>query len=254
MIRAFRSELTKFRRWSILIGGALMIVITVLVDYFALAQVAAGVPAGSMLAPLVPALRTTQGLVTLVGGADYLVTAIAIMIVAANVAMEWSQGTIRNLLVREPGRLRLLAGKMLALLLFVVLCQAVALLAGAGMSLVVAQSHGISTAPWTGAQGVGTFFSFGVSLLGMCVAVLTRSTGAAVGISLAYVLAADPLLNLLWQAGNEWLPARLFNDYLTGVDGVPPMGYNAALLVALLWIVGFVVVGAAVFRLRDVTA
>jgi ABC-2 type transport system permease protein len=263
MIRAFRSELTKLRRWSVLVGGTLMIVITVLVGYFALTQVAAGVSAGSMLAPLVPALRTTQGLVTLVGGADYLVTAIAIMIVAANVAMEWSQGTIRNLLVREPGRLRLLAGKMLALLLFVVLCEAVALLAGAGISLVVAQSHGISTAPWTGAQGVSTFFSFfgnrllsivGVSLLGMCVAVLTRSTGAAVGISLAYVLAADPLINLVWQAGNEWLPARLFNDYLTGVDGVPPMGYSSALVVALLWIIGFVLVGAAVFRLRDVTA
>ena len=35
-------------------------------------------------------------------------------VVAANVAAEWSQGTLRNLLVREPGRLRLLAGKMLA--------------------------------------------------------------------------------------------------------------------------------------------
>ena len=259
MFRAFRSELTKLRRWTVLAGGAVMIVIAALNAFTAITQVAGGVPAGSFLQPLAQSLHTTQGLITLVGAADPLVTAIAITIVTANIAAEWSQGTLRNLLVREPGRLRLLAGKMLALLLFVAIFTTLALLIATGITLATAQSHGISTTPWTGAEGINNYLSYfgnrllsivGYGLLAMFIAVLTRSTAAAVGISLAYVLVGETLLNLVWQDGARWLPVHLFG-YLTGT---PPMGYGSALVVALLWMVGFAVGGAATFRIQDISA
>jgi ABC-type transport system involved in multi-copper enzyme maturation permease subunit len=264
MFRAFRSELIKFSRWSVLAGGAAMIAATAGWSYFAVNRATTG---ASMSRQLVQALPTPQGLITLVGAAAPFITAIAIITVAANVAAEWSQGTLRNLLVREPGRLRLLAGKVLALLFFVTVSAALALLAGGGITLLAAQANGISTAPWTSSDGVNTFFSFfgnelldlvGVSLLGICIAVLTRSTAPAVGISLAYVLVVEGLIGSLWPDGAEWLPVHIFG-YLPGTAspmsyGVPPMGYDTDLIVALLWMAGFVVVSAVLFRFRDVSA
>jgi hypothetical protein len=44
-------------------------------------------------------------------------------------------------------------------------------------------------------------------------------------------------------------------NYLTNAFGygAPPMGYGSALVAALLWIASFMVVSAALFRLRDVS-
>jgi ABC-2 type transport system permease protein len=266
MVRAFRSELTKLSRWSVLAGGGAIIVVTVLFDYLQFVQVLSRNSA-SPPSPLARTLPTTQGLITLVNSAGLLVTAIVIILVTANIAAEWSQGTLRNLLVREPGRLRLLAGKMLALLLFVVVSTALALLISAGVILATAQAQGLSTAAWLTSQGVNDFFSFlgnvllgivGVSLLGMLIAVVARSAATAVGISLAYVLVAESLIGAVWPDGAQWLPVHLFG-YLPGVSshmgfGPPPMGYTPDLIVALVWMAGFIVVSAAAFRLLDVSA
>jgi ABC-2 type transport system permease protein len=262
--RTVRSETIKLRRWSVLSGGAAMIAVTILFDYLFINRAAS---ANDRTLPLGEALPTTHGLLTVVGAARPFVNAIAIIVVAASVASEWSQGTLRNLLVRQPDRLRLLAGKLLALLLFVAVSAALAMLFGAAVVLVTAQSKGISTAPWTSSEGVSNFFNFfgngvlgtvGASLLGVVIALLTRSVAAAVGIALAWVLVAESLLDLVWPDGAQWFPVHIFG-YLPGVAspmnfGLPPMGYGAALLVAMLWMAGFLAVGFTVFRRMDVTS
>lgn len=265
MMRSFRSELTKLSRWSVLAGAGAIIVVTVLFDYLQETQIFGS--SGAEARRLVQTLPTTRGLITMVNNAGLLVTAIVIILVTANIAAEWSQGTLRNLLVREPGRLRLLAGKMLALLLFVVLSTTLALLVSAGVIFATTQAHGISTAAWTTSQGVSDFFSYlgntllgivGVSLLGMLIAVVVRSAAAAVGISLAYVLVAESLIGAVWPDGAQWLPVHLFS-YLPGLSphmgfGPPPMGYTPDLIVSLLWMSGLILVSAVLFRWRDVTA
>src|SRR5262245_15097735 len=133
------------------------------------------------------ALPTTQGLITVVSFAQRFIELITITIVAANVSAEWSQGTLRNLLVREPGRIRLLAGKMLALVLFVALSATLAAFLRAAVTLPYATSHAVPSAPWTSTAGLAAFAGFwggellglvGVSLLGMLIAVLTRSAAS----------------------------------------------------------------------------
>jgi ABC-2 type transport system permease protein len=262
MVRAFRSELTKCGRWSILGGGLAMIVATAGWSFFVVNR---AVHAGAMSRLLTQALPTTQGLITLIGAAEPFLMAIAMVMVTTNIAAEWSQGTLRNLLVREPGRLRLLAGKMFALLLLVTISAALALLAGAVVTLLAAQSAGISTTPWTSSDGINAFFRFsgnellglvGVSLLGMCIAVGTRSISASVGFSLAYVLVVERLIDAVWSEGAQWFPAHLFG-YLPGVTtlmsyGAPPMGYSSDLAASLLWMTGFLLVSALLFRFRDV--
>src|SRR6266702_8352624 len=158
MVRAFRSELTKLSRWSVLAGGAAMIAATAALSYFALNEVTSNASKSGALARALP---TQQGLITLLSShAQTILIAIAIIVVTANVAAEWSQGTLRNLLVREPGRLRLLAGKMLALVLFVVISLALTLAISAALLLVAAQTQGISTAAWTSSEGMRTLLSF----------------------------------------------------------------------------------------------
>jgi ABC-2 type transport system permease protein len=266
MVRAFLSELLKLRRWSVLASGAVMIVATAGVAYKTYHTITGGFT-GPEVGPLIAALPTTRGLVTIIITTQALIIVVALTIVTANLAAEWSQGTLRNLLVREPGRLRLLSGKMLALMLFVAICVTLTLLVSAAFVLVSAQSHGLSTAAWSSPQGIRIFLSFfgnellcfaGISLFGMLIAVLTRSTGAAIGIGLAYVL-GEGLLPAAWPEGAQWLPIRLFN-YLVGsnvpaaVGPNPPQGYPAALLAALLWMAAFVVVSAVVFRRQDISA
>lgn len=267
MIRAFRSELIKLTRWSVLVGGAAIIVITALFAYFFVSRVTHLMLSGKNPNLIADALPTPQGLVTVLAEAQPIVAAIAIIIVATSVAGEWSQGTLRNLLVREPARLRWLSGKLLALLLFVVVCASLALLVGALVAFLGAAAQGISTTSWTSSAGVQTFLGFfansllgtiGICLLGMAVALLTRSVAIAVGISLAYVLVGEALIAAVWPEGAEWFPVHIFG-YLPGVTsltsyGTAPMGYGADVLVALGYMVGFVAISFAVFRQMDITA
>ncbi len=199
MMRAFRSELLKFRRWSVLAGSGVMIAATAFIAYLTFHQITSGAT-GSELTPLIQAFPTPQGLITVVGQARSLIIVIALIMVTSNIAAEWSQGTLRNLLVREPNRLRLLAGKMLALVLFVIVSAALTLAISATLILVAAHAQGIQAAAWTSSEGLRTLLAFfgnevlclvGISLLGMLIAVLTRSVGAAVGVALAYVLVPE---------------------------------------------------------------
>jgi ABC-type transport system involved in multi-copper enzyme maturation permease subunit len=262
MLRSFRSELTKFRRRSVLAGVPALVAVAVGLTYFGLSHFT-----DPRFEPAARAVPTPLGLVTLVSFPQRFLDTVVIAMVTANLAAEWSQGTLRNLLVREPGRLRLLAGKMLALLLFVAVSASLALLIAAGFVLVAAPAQGVSTAPWLSLSGFGAFAGFwgsellalaGVSLLGMLVAVATRSLGTAVGISVGYVLIVEDLVGRAWPDGAVWLPVHLFR-YLWGTPsgftlGTPPMGFALDLTGALLCMLGFVAVSAVLFRRMDVLA
>jgi ABC-type transport system involved in multi-copper enzyme maturation permease subunit len=267
VIRAFWSEWLKFRRWSVLAGSGVMVVASAFVAYLTFHQITSGAT-GEELTPLIEAFPTPLGLLTVVGQTRSLIIVLTLMMVTVNLAAEWSQGTLRNLLVREPRRVRLLAGKMLALLLFVALSMTLTLAVCLALVFAMANAQGIQTAAWTSSQGLDALLAFygnellcllGISLLGMLVAVLTRSVGTAVGVALAYVLVPEGIIAMVWLQGSQWFPVRTFN-YLPGsvfppeVGPTPPQGYPAALLVALLWMVAFAGVGAVVFRRQDIYA
>ena len=158
-MRAFRSELLKFRRWSVLAGSGVMILATAFIAYLTFHQIASGAT-GPEITPLIQAFPMPQGLITVVGQARSLIIVIALIMVTSNIAAEWSQGTLRNLLVREPRRLRLLAGKMLALLLFVTISAALTLAISVALILAAAHAQGISTSAWTSSDGMRTFLAF----------------------------------------------------------------------------------------------
>ncbi len=264
VIRAFRSEVLKFRRWSVLAGAGVMLVFSTFIAYLTFHQIASGATSPEMT-DLIHSFHTSQGLVSIVGQARSLIIAIALILVSANLAAEWTQGTLRNLLVREPHRLRWLAGKMLALVLFVLLSMLLTLVISGTFILIIAQGQGIQTTAWTSVEGLRIFLAFfgnevlcliGVSALGMLIAVLTRSVVAAVGIALAYILVFEGIIAVVLPQVSQWFPGRVFNTIVGAmvplVGPNPPQGYLAALLAAVLWTIGFLVVSAIVFRRQDV--
>ena len=138
LLRAFRSEVLKCRRWSMFAGTWIMLVPSAFFAYLTFHQITSGAT-GSEVTPLAQAFPTSLGLITVVGQARSFVIVVSLIMVTVNLAAEWSQGTWRNLLVREPRRLRLLAGKMLALMLFV-LCSMTLTLVGSSV-LILAVAH-----------------------------------------------------------------------------------------------------------------
>jgi ABC-type transport system involved in multi-copper enzyme maturation permease subunit len=267
LLRAFRSELLKSRRWAMFAGTAIMLVVSAFFAYLTFHQITSGAT-GREIDPLSHAFPTSLGLITVVGQARSFIIVIALIIVTANLAAEWSQGTWRNLLVREPRRLRLLAGKMLALLLFVLGSMTLTLVAGSVLVLVIAGAQGVQTAAWTSSAGLFAWLAFygnevlcliGVCLLGMLIAILTRGTGIAVGVALAYVLVPEGIIAMVWSSGSRWFPIRTFNFlpgsvFPTDVGPIPPQGYASALLVAALWMMVFVVGSFVAFRRQDINA
>jgi len=266
VIRAFHSEMLKFRRWSVLAGAGVMVVVSTFIAYLTFHQITSGAT-GPEMTKLIASFDTFQGLVSVIGQARSVIIAIALTIVSADLAAEWTQGTLRNLLVREPHRLRWLAGKMLAVVLFVLLAMLLTLVTSSTFILMLAQRQGLPTAAWTSAEGLGLFLAFfgnevlcliGVSALGMLIAVLTRSVAAAVGIGLAYILVFEGVIAMVAPQVSQWFPGRVFNTIVGATVPIvgpnPPQGYLAALLASVLWIVGFVVVSALVFPRQDIKA
>ncbi|MBV9229020.1 MAG: ABC transporter permease subunit [Chloroflexi bacterium] len=267
LLRAFRSEMLKYRGWSMFAGTGIMLVVSAFLASLTFHQIISGAT-GQEIDPLVHAFPTKLGLITVVGQARSFIIAVALIIVTANLAAEWSQGTWRNLLVREPRRLRLLAGKMLALMLFVLVSMTLTLFLSSVLILALAAAQGVQTAAWTSVAGLSAWLAFfgneglcliGVCLLGMLIAVLTRSTGIAVGVALAYVLVPEGIIAMVWNEGSRWFPIRTFNFlpgsvFPTDVGPTPPQGYTAALLVALGWMTVLVVGSCVAFRRQDINA
>jgi ABC-2 type transport system permease protein len=114
---------------------------------------------------------------------------VALALFASNLAGEFNKGTIRMLFVTEPNRLKVLAGKLLALTTFVAAAIAAALAASIGAGALMAARVGVETSAWWTADGLSaigaayinlTAAALVPALLGATIAMLTRSTTIAI--------------------------------------------------------------------------
>ncbi len=264
MIRAFRSEWLKIRRPAMILGGAgAMIGFAVLAIVLTLNRLGsvgggAGGAGGAVVAAQVAA---SDGFATLMGVSATFIGVIALAVCAVAIGVEYGNGTLRNLLVRQPQRLRLLAGKLLALGSFLALAVALAYGAALATALLLAPGHGISTAAWFTGAGVQSLLATAGNLLlatlvwgaiGAALAMALRSTAIAITGGLAYVLVVENLLTAAWSGGAQWLPGQLIDVIARG--GTAAVSYGSALgLVGLYLLVAGAIVGA-IFQRRDVAA
>jgi ABC-2 type transport system permease protein len=260
MVAAFLSELIKLRQRTYWLMAAVMIAfmaITLVISVSGAGDTPSDRgPAGLVLA--LHQLEAADGLGRSLGNAATFLGILAVTLTALNVGGEFDHGTLRNLLMRQPRRIRLFAGKSAALLSFLAAATVLTSLAGIVTAQLLASD--LDTTAWrTGdgltatARGVAglTMAVLGWACLGILAAVVLRSAPIALGCTVAYALPVEILLTVVAGDRAGWLPGQLFQALARG--GTPDVNLTTALLGSLAWAATAMVLAALIFRRRDVT-
>jgi ABC-2 type transport system permease protein len=212
---------------------------------------------GFSLRDLTGAAGATRGFVV---GAGFTGVIVLVMF-AVSIASEQSYGTLRTLAIFEPRRLRLLAGKIAALIVFVLVGYALAELAGVATSYVAAGIKGVPVHAWTTGSGLqSTASAFGDAalsgvgwgLLGMMAAIAFRTVPITLAVVLAWVFPFENIMFRSWSAADKWFPGLLLQGVGSGSGGSG--GWTHALLMTTIYGVVFLAASSFIFRRRDITA
>jgi len=253
MRRVVASEWVKFRRKGMFaaLGGIIAVTVlgTVIAVFTASSRTttnsAGGGPLGGKSSIGFTQFVSSHGLADALGNAGTLLGVIVMGIVAASIAGEFSTGTLRNLLVREPRRTRLLSGKLLglasAITLAVVVASVVAILAG----VLAASSKGLPIHAWGSWSGFGATAgaiaelvgaTLGWGVLGAVLAVVFRSPVVAVVVGVVYALPLESILGAISGNVSRWLPGKLLGAISAGGNstaGLAPASWTIAIYVMI---------------------
>jgi ABC-2 type transport system permease protein len=261
MIRMFQAELLKLRRRRVAVA-----MIVGAVAFAAVASTAVFVSAsetgepGSQRGATVASLEQAGGASEAFSIGASFVGILVLVLFIANVAGELSQGTIRTLLVRQPRRLALLAGKMAALLAFVAGVLMLAEVLTVAASAAIAPSQDVATGSWYGLDGLAEAASdyasalLGVcawALLGMAIAVFVRSIPVALGIGIVWAGPFEHIVQDSWTSADRWFPGLLLESLTAG--GTDDVAFGRALALVAVYVAVAVSAAAVMFARRDVT-
>jgi ABC-2 type transport system permease protein len=263
MIRTLRAELVKVRRRRVLVLAAVATVlfsIGTAAIVLSSAEPAANRPGFGQGTTIEELSAAGGGTEVFTAGASFAGTLVFVVFVGA-IAVEFSRGTIRTMLLRQPRRVALLAGKLAGLLVFAagVLAAAEALTWVAAMLL--APTQDIPTDEWRTLAAAGhaladyamvLFWVAGYALFGLTVAVLTRSVPVALAIGIAWAGPFEHLTQDGWSTATQVFPGLLLEAFVAGgttdVSSLRAFGTVAAYMVVAA------AIAATTFVRRDVTA
>jgi ABC-2 type transport system permease protein len=260
IVAAFRSEWVKLRRRNLLVGC--YVGLAVAASLFAVllfAQAPASGNGGGL--PSLTQLAQPNGLIHGVNRAAVLLGIVAFGIAATQIANEYSLGTLRQLLVRQPGRPILLAGKVLAVLTFMLGAVVFSSVMATVASLVMAHARHVPTAAWTSSAGIidltralGDLLlaTVGFTTLGLVVGLLFRSSVTAIIVGFAYLIPIEAVVIRIAPHTAIWLPGQLLQAVAAG--GLAPDGFAHSLILSTVYLVIAGVVATLVFVRKDVTA
>ncbi|HEY1775848.1 MAG TPA: ABC transporter permease [Solirubrobacteraceae bacterium] len=263
MLGAFSSEWVKLRRRAMLLWGlggglffALLATIFTIERAVRTPQLFGG---GHGVRVTFAVLEQPDGLTHGIVDISGLIGIVALCLFAGAFATEYSQGTMRNLLVREPRRSRLLAGKFLALAAFITIAVVLEIVVSSAVAFALAPGRGISTAAWTSSAGLDDLgqatlhvflASVGYGLLGAAFGILLRSPGVAIGTAVAYILPGEAIIvGAIWGNGDRWLPGQLLDALAHG--GNDNSSYSHALVVLAIYMAALAAGSLWLFRRRD---
>lgn len=184
---------------------------------------------------------------------------VAASVAAGQIGADYSGGVLRSLAVREPHRLRLFAGKVLALCSFALLVVMSACLGVLGTALLIAPNQGVSTAAWFSEVGVRSALSAvanlmlaccGFAALGAALGIILRSAIVAIALAAAYGL-VEGVIGAFAGGITRWLPGQALSALAQG--GTPIMTYAEAALTVMLTLLGTLVLTATLLQRRDIT-
>jgi len=262
MTRMFRAELLKLRRRRLVIGviaGAVgFAVLSTLTVFLSAAEPGERVAErGASIESLGQAGGATEAFSL---GASFIGILVLVLFIA-NFAGEFTQGTFRTLLMRQPRRAALLAGKMAALLAFVAVVMFLGEILTVIASTVLAPTQDISTRSWFSLDGLGEAAGdYATSMLGvsswaafgMALAIFVRSIPIGLGIGIVWSGPFEHLVADAWSAGSHWFPGLLLEALAAG--GTPDVSVTRSLTLVGIYVAAVVSAAAVIFARRDVTA
>jgi ABC-type transport system involved in multi-copper enzyme maturation permease subunit len=257
---AFRSEWVKLRRptllWPTFLGLAAA---ASLFSVLLFSQAPATGTKGDL--PSLVELAQPDGLIHGLTRAAVLLGIVAFGIAAAQIASEYTLGTLRQLLVRQPRRAIVLAGKYLAVVSFLVGAVVFASVLSGAASVVMAHARGVSTSAWTSSTGIHDLTQalgnmvlavIGFATLGLVVGLVLRSSVAAVIVGFAWLIPFESVIGVILKGANRWLPGELLGVVAQG--GNSTASYLAALATLAVYLGAALAVAFTIFVRRDVTA
>jgi len=285
MRAAFRGELFKLvRRGSIWVTIGILLALAIGLGYLVTYLVATHPPAGArariqgadfaaLRSALYPSNVVSKTLTqwTNLGGVFALTLGVLVQ------GSEYGWGTVKTMYIQRPGRLTMMAGKLAALLLMVLVMVIALFAVDAASSAVVALADGKSIAfpaIIDLAKGMGaTWLIFSMwAMFGFGLATLFRQSAMAIGLGLAYGLVIEGLVfGLLGRLGSDvvkqiplWLPianagylSQSFGRSAGLVAGpaaaAPDADATHAVMVLAIYLIGFAFLSATLIRRRDVT-
>jgi hypothetical protein len=266
-MRPFRSEFIRIWRPAFFIGGfCVMAGFAALVSIFIYTAAKSG---GASFPPTAGqgAGFATTGQIARPGG---FLTALAtvsrpagvvlLALWAIAVASDYSTGMIRVIVQAYPRRIPLMAGKIAALGVFTLMAATITFLVVVVLARPLARLEGIRVDAWKtdfASHIFKGYFDFLVvalvwGLIGLMLAVLTRSSAMAIGIGVGFLLVVESLITIVAPDAGKYLPGGTLNTLVAG--GTAGLSWGAALGLVVLYGVIATGVSLVVFRARDIVS
>jgi hypothetical protein len=263
----FRSELIRIWRPSFLFGGiGTMAGFAALVSIFIFTS-AKNAPAishppvgqGPGFAT-VAELARPGGFLTALATVSSLAGVVLLVLWAIAVANDYSTGLIRILVQAQPRRITLLTGKIVALAVFTLLATTVTAVVVVVIARPLARLEGIQVQAWKtdfASHVLEGYFDFTVAalvwgLIGLMLAVLTRSSALAIGLGIGFLLVVEGLITIVAPGARSYLPGGTLNTLASG--GNAQLAWGSAFGLAIAYGVIATAVSLFTFRMRDITS
>ena len=261
MIRVFFAEWCKLRRPTLLLGtmGAVLGV-TALVTSLLFLLIDS--PRGNSDRGIIISrelLALPSGITIGFSSSAGLLGLVALCVFAAQTAQEYTYGTLRNLLVRQPRRITLLLGKFSAMTSFALISVIVSAIVSISLAYALSGKAEVDTAAWSTSDAriafLHTFINVFISVIaygtvGMILGLLFRSPISAISLGVAWLLVIENIIAATLKNSGKWLPGQLISTIASGGD------INASYTHAILIMAAYLALGAVfagiLFHRRDV--
>ena len=267
MIATIRAEWRKSRfRPAFLVGTGLLSALTVLA--YGVNWYLAHHPGSAERPVSIATLYPDQFVNNVLGAGFPLGAAMAIVIGAIYAGSEYGWATLKTMFSQGPGRLTVWAGRVIVFSAWMLIITLVLFAIGAASSATVAafESHGITwPAAIDVAKGIGAIWLiFCVNgAIGMALGVLIKQSAAALGLGLVYLLSVEVIavrfIDALNGGAYKWIGNLFVNQNASALlqsfapHNTATIGTGQAVTVLATYLVGLVIVSAALLRTRDVT-
>lgn len=262
MIRVFFAEWRKLRRPTLFFGtmGAVMAVTALVTSllFLLLDSPRGNGREGRMISR--QTLELAHGVSIGFSSAAGLLGLVALCVFAAQTAQEYTYGTLRNLLVRQPRRLTLLFGKFVAMKSFALITVIVSAVVAVGLAFALSGKANVNTTAWTTGEAqwslVQTFINVFISVVaygtvGMILGILFRSPIPAISLGVAWLLIVENIIAATVKNSGKWMPGQAMTSIASGGD-LNSSYLHAIALVSVYLAAGTILV-AVLFRRRDVS-